>query len=100
MIEHFRLSAFEVRVNKTGNTAILVSGSYAYYEILVDTFSYSFSSIWPDQYNRYDWGTFVNGIGEEERNKIRSFLDLLSRSVYINDGSRQTFALSYHWNSV
>lgn len=95
--DHFRIEDYAVWVHQNGNTVVLISGNRVFYEILRDSFpAFHFSPAWPDQFGRYDWGAYINNIGESERDAVRKLLDLLQTTVCIDDALNQTFALDYH----
>ena len=96
---HFQLTDFAVWAKPNGTTVVLVSKHKTYLELLIDAFpNMSFSPIWPDVYNKYDWGVFVNKIRDDERESISQLLELFKNVVCITDVLSQTFALSYHMN--
>lgn len=97
MADHFQLSNFDIQDAGGGNIVILVSGSRKYYAILRHAFSnHHFSRAFDDRKNKYNWGTYIYGIAEDERRKIDSLMKLFERAVCIDDALSQTFALSYH----
>lgn len=93
------LKRFKTWVNKNGNTVIVVSGTTQYYSVLRDAFPlFHFSPAWPEVYRdgEYDWGTFINNIGDEDRQQVVQFLNAIKPTVLIEDGLKQTFALDFH----
>jgi predicted amidophosphoribosyltransferase len=98
MTSRVRLSNYHIQVSNNGNTVILVSGSKLYYDLLADAFpDFRFSPAWPDQFNRYDWGFYINNIGDSERAQVRLLLELFQTTVCIDDRVPPTFALDYHY---
>jgi predicted amidophosphoribosyltransferase len=100
MVDHFRLEKHEVIDSGSGNILLLLSGSRTYYSILRGAFSeLQFSRAFDDVRNRYSWGTYINKVSDDEIKNIKTLLDLLQRSVYLDDALSQTFALDYHFRS-
>lgn len=99
MPPYSQLKNFEVKVAPSGDTLILISGTRRYYDILRLTFpDYSFQTLFPARYgHRYDWGTYVKGIGGREQENICALLELLTETIYIEDALEQSFALSLHF---
>lgn len=98
MADHFQLTNFEVKYGRSGDLILLLSGGRKYYEILSDAFnSHFFSRVFEDRNNRFDWGTYVKGVNEPERQNIERLLRRFQQAVCIDDALKQTFALSYHF---
>jgi hypothetical protein len=98
MVAGLHLSNFQIMVSRSGNTAVLISGPKLYFDLLSNAFpNFRFSPVWPDQFNRYDWGVYINNIGEKEREDVKMLLELFQNTVCIDDSLSQTFALSYHY---
>ncbi|GIL12682.1 MAG: hypothetical protein BroJett038_14020 [Chloroflexota bacterium] len=101
VVDHFQLVGYEVNDARAGNAVVLVSGTKRYYAILRHAFSeYHFSRAFDDNRNRYDWGTYIYDIDEENRQRDIDLLELFKNTVFIDDALNQTFALSYHSQST
>jgi hypothetical protein len=101
LADHFQLLKYEVKDAGGGNIVILVSGPRNYYSILRHAFNnHHFSRAFDDRKNRYTWGAYINDIQMEDRLKVMKLLELLTKSVCIDDALSQTFALSYHYKST
>jgi len=100
MVDHFQLAGFRIKEAGSGNIAVMVSGERLYYQNLRLAFpQYRFSRAFDDQYGRFDWGTYINGIDESARLEVHKVLELFKATVYLDDALDQTFALDYHMRS-
>lgn len=90
------ITRYEVRDAGQGNVLVLVSGHSDYYGILSTAFNqYKFSKDFSDRNGRYDWGTYIYKIDDNNLKKLHILLDLLSRSIYLKDRLSQSFALDH-----
>lgn len=97
MVECFQLNDYKHWSSPSGNMGVLISNSEKYYGILRDAFRWHrFSPIWPDQWNKYEYGFFINEIDKDQRDKVIELLDLLTEAICIDDALSQTFALAMH----
>jgi competence protein ComFC len=96
-MKHFQIIDYAMQIHPNGNTRLFISGETAYHKILRDAFpSYHFGPTWEAWDSRYDWGAFINDIGEVERSNVSRLLELMKKVVCIDDALNQTFALDYH----
>src|SRR5438876_9665711 len=97
MPEHFQLLTYELQDRGNGNLLVLFSRQRKYYDVLRHAFpEFRFSKCFPDVRERYNWGTYIYAIDENNRHRVRDLLDLLKRAVCLDDELTQTFALDYH----
>lgn len=94
---NYQLESFKVYTNAHGNTIVLIKGNNVFLKILAESFSkYRSSPVFPDQYQEYDYGMYINEIESDGRQNIKDFLAMLSNHVYLDDRLHCTFALDYH----
>lgn len=96
-MEHHKLRNYQTWVNQSGNTVVLISGEKVYLEMLINIYpQHRYSRIWRDEIKGYDWGIYINGLSVEDKSRIEGILELFSKTVFIDDNAKQTFALDYH----
>lgn len=96
-MDHYQLTRFEIKDAGNNNAVILVTGSLRYKVVLERAFrKYYFSRTFEDRFGHYEWGTYIYGIDDEDRERVRTLLTNLQEVVFLEDDLSETFALGYH----
>jgi len=63
-MDHYQLTRFEIKDAGDNNVVVLVTGPLRYKAILQRAFNqHYFSRTFEDRFGRYEWGTYIYGIG-------------------------------------
>ncbi len=100
-IKPTHLEKFNQYSKNNGDTLVVrIKGARRYLELLRDILranhTVNISPIWPDQYNDYDFGLFINHANEQLASQISTILSLFEQYLFLDDNLAQTFALDYH----
>jgi len=96
-MDHYQLTRFEIKDAGDNNVVVLVTGPLRYKAILQRAFNqHYFSRTFEDRFGRYEWGTYIYGIGSSERAQVETLLRMFQEVVCIEDDLTETFALDYH----
>jgi hypothetical protein len=99
MKDHFRLIKSAIERSGPKNLIILVNGNIKYYDIFRHALvpKYKTSRWFPDNNGLFEWGFYIYDIDDKGAKEVKKLLELLEKSVCIDDALFQTFALDYHF---
>jgi hypothetical protein len=101
-MDSFLLENYSIQERGKDKVLILLKGNRVYRSVLEKALPQNrLSKIFDDQFDRFDWGTFVYDIDASKRVIIETLLQLCQRHVYIDDEDlTEVFALDFHKTSA
>jgi SOS response regulatory protein OraA/RecX len=101
-MDSFLLENYSIQERGKDKLLILLKGNRVYRSVLEKALPQNrLSKIFDDQFDRFDWGTFIYDIDSSKRAIIESLLQLCQHHVYIDDEDlTEVFALDFHKTSA
>ncbi len=97
-MDRHQLTRFHIHQNEnTGDHLLLISGDKRYKRIVTRAFpELYFSRTFEDQYGRFDWGTYIRGADDSNRDRIEALCTLFREIIFIVDDLDESFCLGFH----